>query len=150
MKTLSESIALFLVLITSLARSISPNPNEAQRVLPWPSWIWQRLSLFISFPLASLFFLSSFSKEASTGMVLAATWLFFAFYGGIASGWLRATQQTPLVAKLACATAVVAGWTSIVVLLTVTILYTIALALFLVAIFVIAREAIKTWVRKLP
>jgi len=109
MKLLSEAVALYLLLISSLARALSPNPDETQRVLPWPSWVWQRLSLLAVFPVAAAVFAASLPEFTWAGLGAAVVLALVAGYGIVATRWLRATRQARLPARLAAGASVAAG-----------------------------------------
>jgi hypothetical protein len=82
-----------LALIAFLVDRFSPDPDESQRILPWPSWAWQRTSLIAGLPLASLVFLMSVAQGAWALVVLLALWFAAAVYCGITTRWMRASRQ---------------------------------------------------------
>ena len=150
MKLLTEAVALYLVLVSSLAYAISPNPDEEQRVIPWPSWAWQRMSLLLAFPLAALTVLISLPEHALTGLTVALAWATTAAYAGVATRWLRATtQQAPLAARLAAGASVATGWTVILLFLVTTIVYAVSAVLLLLAGFLVARAVIPYMLRRI-
>lgn len=149
MKLLAEAVALFMVLVSGFARAISPNPDEGQRILPWPSWVWQRLSLFAIFPLAAVVLVASLPGRAWTGPAVAVGWAMLATYAGTATRWLRATGEASPAAKLAAGASVVVGWAVLIFVMATIIMCAVGLALFAVVGFVLARDIIRALLRKL-
>jgi hypothetical protein len=80
---------------------LSPNSDESQRIMPWPSWGWQRFCLWVSIPLAGFIFLLSLAQGAWLLVAFAALLLGASIYSGIQTGWMRTTRQAPLPARMA-------------------------------------------------
>ena len=86
--------------LADLANTISPNPDESQRILPWPSWAWQRFSLIGAVPLGLLVFLVSIGGVAWGGLVFGLLLLTGALYAGFTTDWLRRSHEAPAAARI--------------------------------------------------
>jgi len=72
-------------------------PVTRQRILPWPSWGWQRAMLLFSFPLG-LFLLAAVDHELALviGLVILAS----ASYACIKTRWLSSTLRPNTLVKM--------------------------------------------------
>ena len=93
------SFAFLKYLISSLVDRFAPNPDESQRILPWPSWRWQRVWLLAAPPLAGLLILFTLFSGVWATVVFPVGFLATSIYSGKMTGWLRDTRQAPQVAR---------------------------------------------------
>ena len=87
-------------ILSNLVGKLSPNPDETQRIMPWPSWSWQRLYLMASIPLALLVIIPSAVQAAWPIIGVGIVFLGVAVYAGLATRWMRATRDAPLPARV--------------------------------------------------
>ena len=83
-----------------LAETKLPDPDETQRILPWPSWTWQRFCLIGAVPLGLLVLVVSVSGALWGGLICGLLLLTGATYAGVATGWLRRSQEAPAAARI--------------------------------------------------
>ena len=124
----------FLVaLFPYLVDRFSPNPDETQRILPWPSWAWQRSALVAGIPLASLVFLISVAQGIWVIMIPAALWFTAALYSGINTRWMRASRQAEPLARFAAGGCIILSGVGY----TLALAYAALIIAVLVAVFLI-------------
>lgn len=95
------SFAFFKYLINNLVDRLAPNPVESQRILPWPSWKWQRVWLLAASPLAAVSFLFALTNGTWGAMLFSAIFLAASIYSGKMTGWLRETSEASRPARIA-------------------------------------------------
>ena len=95
------SFAFLKYLVNRLVDRLAPNPDESQRILPWPSWKWQRVWLLAAPPLAGLSFLFAFFNGAWGAVIFAAIFLAASIYSGKMTGWMREAREAPIAARIA-------------------------------------------------
>ena len=95
------SFAFLKYLINNLVDRLAPNPDESQRILPWPSWKWQRVWLLAAPPLAGLSFLIALVNGAWGAVIFAGIFLAASIYSGKMTGWLRETSEALRPARIA-------------------------------------------------
>jgi len=130
-----------LRLLEQLAERISPRGDEAQRVLPWPSWQWQRLAIFGSIPMAIFFIVMSLPAAAWFLLVLSIVWLGATIYAGIVTGWLRATREAPSPARIVARACIIASG----ITYTIAAVSVVLFILFMIFFFRIGASLIKEW-----
>ena len=122
------SFSSFMTVLSNLVARLSPNPDESQRITPWPSWSWQRLYLMGSVPLGLFVFLVSASQGAWAPLVIGLAMVGAAVYAGVATRWMRTTREAPVKARLAGGACITIGGASFVI----AIAYLVAIVIFLV------------------
>lgn len=95
------SFGFLKYLINGLANRLAPDPDESQRILPWPSWKWQRVWLMASPVLAGLSFLFALFSGAWGIAIFAAFFLSASIYSGKMTGWMREASEAPRAARIA-------------------------------------------------
>ena len=83
------SFSFLKYLVNRLADKLAPDPDESQRILPWPSWKWQRVWLLAAPPLAGLSFLFALFNGAWGAVIFAVIFLAASVYSGKMTGWMR-------------------------------------------------------------
>lgn len=95
------SFGFLKYLINGLANRLAPDPDESQRILPWPSWKWQRVWLMASPVLAALSFLFALFSGAWGFAIFAALFLSASIYSGRMTAWMREASEAPRAARFA-------------------------------------------------
>ena len=95
------SLAFLRYLATKLLDKMAPNPDESQRILPWPSWQLQKISLAGCPVLAGLSVPYALANGAWEAIIFATFLLAVSIYAGKATGWMRNTNKAPGAARLA-------------------------------------------------
>ncbi len=121
----------FLGPVSRLVNFFSPYPDERQRLLPWPSWAWQRMFLWSSVTAGVFLVIAAGSAGAWGFFILMFLFLIFLVWAFIATGWMRSTRRAPLAARIAGGTGIVVGGLS----WAFAVLYVLLLVAALVAAF---------------
>lgn len=127
--------------LEAMADKISPHPDEAQRILPWPSWRWQRLALFGSPPMALFLLFVALAAAAWPLLILAVAWLIAAIYTGVSTSWMRTTSSTHTAAKIAGGSCIIAS----AITYTISAISIILSIVFMIFFFRIGAQFISEW-----
>ena len=127
--------------LSSFLSKVSPNPDQRQCILPWPSWSWQRLALVAGIPL--FLFAALITGAEGAWAVMGITLLLAAasLYAGVTTKWLRATQSAPLPARIAGGTCITVSGASYAL----GIAYAVMVVVVMILIFAFMGAMIKTW-----
>ena len=126
--------------LSSFLAKVSPNPDERQCILPWPSWSWQRLALVAGVP---LFILTALITGAEGAWAVTGITLLLAaasLYAGVTTKWLRETKRAPLPARIAGGTCITVSGASYAL----GIAYAVLVVVVMVLIFFFMGAMLKT------
>ena len=127
--------------LSSFLAKVSPNPDERQCILPWPSWGWQRLALVAGIP---LFLFAALITGAGGAWAIMGITLLLAvasLYAGVTTKWLRATQRAPLPARIAGGTCITVSGASYAL----GIAYAVLVVAVMILMFVFMGAMLKAW-----
>lgn len=122
--------ALGLWRIEGLVDRISPSPDESQRVLPWPSWKWQRLALLGAVALALVLTVISLLVSAWALFVMSFAWAVASILSGVFTGWLRTSRDAPTPAKVGAGASILASEAAYLIGIISVIITTLLMILF--------------------
>ena len=126
-------------MVSALVARLSPNPDESQRIIPWPSWSWQRVCLMGSLPLAALMLIIAAAGAIWPLVGFAVLFLGLAVYAAVATHWMRATRHAPPLARAAGGACIVLSGLSYAL----GTAYAVLFVVFMVLIMMLAGAMLK-------
>lgn len=126
------SFSFLRLLIFRLLDRICPDPDESQRIMPWPSWSWQRLFLTSSIPFSLLLLIIAAPQGAWLLIIFSILLSGAASYTGITTHWMRATHEAPLAARIAGGACIIISGVS----LALVVAYAIFIIIIMVLVFI--------------
>ena len=127
--------------LSNFLAKVSPNPDERQSILPWPSWGWQRLALVAGIPLFLFAALITGAQGAWAMMGITLLLAAASLYAGVTTKWLRAAQRAPLPARIAGGTCITVSGTSYAL----GIAYAVLVVVVMILIFAFMGAMLKAW-----
>lgn len=134
--------------ISGLVERLAPDPDENQRLLPWPSWKWQRLALVGATPLSLLGILIGATQGAWSLAAISALLMAGALYAGIGTGWLRNTREAPRAAKVTGGACVAVSGVSYALGVAYVVIMIVILVLMLMLMFAAAKGMLEGTLKK--
>jgi len=92
---------------TGTWKATTKGATQLNKILPWPSWGWQRAALFAAIPLGIYILILGIGSESILAAVGGCSLMAMTIYGGVKTRWLRDTCQSSAVAKGTAGTAIV-------------------------------------------